>query len=202
MMIIKKIDDYFYSKEKKDFYSMLAAIALGVGFIFFYFIYPQMNSFEGKAEKEYQKISKEVKDLKTDRRLKKLKSIRLENDEKSLKKELIVLKNKEDLYKNLVSLLDFAKFDRQKWSNFVKNIILFANKSMEVQLIENQVDTNSTGLISGKLEVGLRLKGNYIDFVNFIYHYEDMKELIRVNKIETNSTDDFYVKFILYGYGK
>jgi len=200
MMIIKKIDDYFYSKPKKDFYSMLAAIGIGIGFVFFYFIYPQINAFKSRTEKEYNKMTEEVKKLKTDLRLKKLESIRFENDVKDVKKELVTLKNKEDLYKNLVSLLDFTKFNREKWSTFVKNIILFANKNMEVQLIENQVDTNSTGLISKKLEVGLKLKGNYIDFVNFIYHYEDMKELIRVNKIETNSTDNFYIKFILYGY--
>jgi len=201
-MIIKKIDDYFYSRDKKEFFYILGAVALALGFVFFYFIYPKMNYFENKNEKEFNKISQEISKIKRDIRLKNLEMQRLQRELKDLKKELITLKNKKDLYANLVSLLDFAKFDRQKWSNFVKNIILYANKNMEVQSIENQLDNNSSGIISKKLEIGVQLQGSYIDFINFLYHYENLKELIRVENIDINSTDSFYVKFILYGYEK
>ena len=57
-------------------------------------------------------------------------------------------------------------------------------------------------MIVKKMSIGLELNGNYINFIHFIYKYEDRKDLIRVEKMKVKDRNDYYVEFTLYGYEK
>ena len=127
--------------------------------------------------------------------------------------KLINLKKQESFYEELTDLLDFARFNKQKWANYVKNLILDAkNEGMKVKLIENKIydeDVNNTKLknlperlIVKKMSIGIELNGNYKNFIHYIYKYENLKDLLRIGAIKINSKNNYYVKFFLYGYKK
>jgi len=113
------------------------------------------------------------------------------------------LKKKRDFFEDLVNSINFIKFDKYIWGEFVKNIVINANKlSLSVINIENHIfdETNST--INKKMEITTTLNGDYKNFIKFIYNYENRKDLIRVNKIDIKDKNDFVITFSMYGFSK
>ena len=213
MKLLKNIDDYFYAHTKKEFmYSILGSVLL-IGFIYFYFIYPNAENFEKVVEKKYNNLLQTLQQTRIKLNVFKTQKVRLSNDLKISKIKLINLKKQKSFYQELVNLLDFARFNDTKWANYVKNIIYDAKKEdLNIKVIENKIfdeDANNTkfknlpkSLIVKEMSIGIELNGNYKNFIHYLYKYENLKDLLRVETIKIKSTNLYYVKFILYGYEK
>ena len=209
IMIFDKIDSYYKSKDKKEFYYTLLAVVLAVGFIIFYFITPPASSFADSNEKKAQKFKMTLgQDLIILNGLK-AQNIRIKRELKSIKKRDIRLNKDKVFYSQLVNLLDFANFNKDKWANFVKNSIVDAKiQGLDVKLVKNINDENksmgknelSNKFIVKKIDFGLNLEGKYKNFIYYMYKYENMKALIRVNNFEITAPDKYYIEFSLYGY--
>ena len=213
MKILNKLDNYFYKSTKKDFlYIILAAVFL-IGFIYFYFIYPRAKNFEVSKQNTYTHFVQALNHTKIQLNIFRVQKIKLSNQLKVLSSELINLKKQKAFYLELTNLLDFAEFNKQKWANYVKNIIFEAkNEGMKVKLIENKIYdghlNNSklkifpNNIIVKKMSIGIKLNGNYRNFLHYVYKYENIKDLMRVEAIDITSKNSYYVKFTLYGYKK
>lgn len=263
MKLLKSIDNYFYTHTKKDLIYAIFGSAVLIGFVFFYFIYPSAKSFEMSNEKKYNNLFHQFDETQLQLKVFKAQEIKLKNDLKISKNNLINLKKQNSFYVELTNLLDFAKYNRQKWADYVKNLIFDANtEGMKVKQIENKLylskedilkridlliknlkmkqniaveDTNSTqignslikkiqniktqikqlqkrkkdilklykeGLFIKEMSIAMTLIGNYRNFLHFIYKYENQKDLLRIETIKIDLKNNYYVKFILYGYGK
>ena len=50
------------------------------------------------------------------------------------------------------------------------------------------------------MNFGLNLEGQYKNFIYYMYKYENIKPLIRVDNFQIKAPDKFYIEFSLYGY--
>jgi hypothetical protein len=50
------------------------------------------------------------------------------------------------------------------------------------------------------MEIDLDAQGEYKNLIYFIYQYENMRELLRIENIEIKSNKTYKIKFTLYGY--
>jgi len=212
MNFLDKIDKYFYEKEsKKEFFYTLGAIVLALGFIIYYYIFPPLQNNYNKILKKY----KNAINLKQNKMIflaLKAQNIRLNKDLKMLKEKLQKVRKEKEFFNELVNAMDFVKFNEVKWAEFVKNVIIDAqNEGLGVKLVENKIynenekndkkeNKKEPDWITKKMSIGLNLDGSYLNFINFIYKYENRKDLIRVDKIEIKNKNNFYVEFVLYGY--
>jgi len=205
MKVFNEIDAYFDKKDKKEFYYALVGVVVLIGFLFIYYLYPIATSYQEKNYKHFQKLTKDLSNEKYQLNLKIAENNRLNNELKLKTNELVSLKKQESFYYQLVSVLDFATFNRYKWANFIKNIINDAsNEGLKVLSIDNQFvnELNASDLIVQHLTIDVKLKGRYKNFIHYIYQYEKLKDLIRVSKMNINSNDTYEVKLNIYGYKK
>jgi len=211
MNILKKIDNYFYTHTTKDLIYAIMGSAVLLGFLFFYFLYPNALNFKKTKEKKYNDLINVYNQTQIELNAFKIRKIKLENNLKISNAKLITLKKQESFYTELTNLLDFAQFNKQKWANYVKNLIFDArNEGLNVKAIKNNIfDTNTTilknlpqKLIVKKMSIGIKLSGNYKNFIHYMYKYENTKDLLRVEEIKIDPKKNYYVKFLLYGYEK
>ena len=205
MNILDRIDSYYANRDKKDFWYTLLAIALAIGFVIFYFITPPMEDFVNLNEKKVDKFKKNLYKNTMELNTLKAKNIRIQRELRILKKKLVELKKDKIYYSQLVNLLDFVQFNKQDWAQFVKNSIIDAkSQGLEVKLVKN-MDANVTtkknkSFIIKKMNFGLSMEGEYKNFIYYMYKYENIKMLIRVNKFKIITPDKYYIEFYLYGY--
>ena len=215
MKIIDKIDKYFYDKTfKKEFYYALVLLVFLIGFIIYYYIFPLVKDFDLKSKEHYNNLVTSIQEKRIRLNVLKAKDIQSEKKLQLFKKQLIELRKEKMFFDELTSLMDFAKFNQAKWANFVQNIISDAkHEGLKVKLVENDIYNGNeqdkkkfvklpSNILVKKMSIGLNLNGNYINFIHFIYKYENRRDLIRVEKMEVKDRHDYYVKFTLYGYKK
>jgi hypothetical protein len=137
------LDKFFYNKNKRDIlYIHLMAIFL-VGFVIFYFIYPLSSAFKNNQEKIYNRNIQVLDNLKVKKNVYLAQIVSLT---KTIKKNSLI---KNSLYKqklffdDLISLLDFAEFNKYKWAEFLKNIVQDAkNEGLKLISFENYFYNN------------------------------------------------------------
>ena len=215
MKLLDRIDNYFYEKgSKKELVYSIVLIVFVLGFLMFYYVLPIAKTFEEKAKSTYENVLSSLQREKVELNVLKAKKIQSQKKLQMISKQLNELKKEKIFFDELTNLMDFAQFNQARWAEFVKNIIIDAkNEGLRVKLVKNitiNEDKNKKtslkklpkSIIVKKMSIGLKLNGNYINFIHFIYKYEDRKDLIRVEKMKVNGRNDYYVEFSLYGYEK
>jgi len=209
MNILNNIDKYFKEKDsKKEFVYTILSIVFALGFIIYYYIFPAINSFDVKAHKTYKKLKSDLQQEKIELNVLKAQDRQLRKSLKILKAKLKNVKKEKIFFDEITNLMDFAEFNMANWSSFVKDIIQNAkNEGLKVKLVENKIynendQKEGSNILVKKMSIALELKGNYINFLHFIYGYENKKELIRIEEMKIKNRNDYYVKFTVYGYGK
>jgi len=203
MSIVDRIDDFFYNKTKKDFLYFIVLIVGIVVFVIYYFIYPIVLSYYKKQYNNFNSLTSKFNSLKVNNNVLNVRINLLKKEIKQI--QLSSLKNKKIFYTELANLLDFTEFDEYKWSNIVKNSILEATKNgMKIYNVNNIIyDKNfSKGDITKKMDISMNLKGKYENFIEYLYQYENRKDLIRINEMNITYPGNFFVKFTIYGYNK
>ncbi|WP_217495541.1 hypothetical protein [Caminibacter mediatlanticus] len=208
-----RIDEYFYSKSKKEFiYTILLFIIL-VAFIIYYFIYPIAQQYNKKQESQFHSLTTKLNNLKITNNVLQARINLLNKKIKQQTLELATLSKKKMFYNELANLLDFAEFDQYKWAKLVKDTVNDAkakgmlvtnveNKIYDVNIINNNKQTNKLPKIIKRMDIGIELEGKYKNFIYYLYNYENRKELIRVKEMKITSPSTFYVKFSVYGYDR
>ena len=203
MKLINEIDSYFYAKSTKDVLMFYLMMLLVIGFVVFYFFYPNAKKYRDTQLNTYNKTKTQLQDLKTQKNVLSSQIIALEKRIKNLKLEKSALKKQKDFYDELADLLAFVDFNQYKWGEFVRNLVLNAKKEgLKVLGFTNKVYSENKGLINKKMEINLKVEGEYKNLLYFIYKYENLKDLLRVEKILINKDKNFEIKFTLYGYEK
>jgi Tfp pilus assembly protein PilO len=209
MSVFNKIDNYFYSRQKKEFVYMVILAVFLIGFVIYYFLYPLAAEYKTKQEKKYSSLSTQYQVAKTSIRVLEARISLLNKKIKEKQSKVATLKKQKMFYTELANLLDFAEFDQYKWANLVRETVTDAkNKGMEVTKVENQIyDINTTKNdempeIVKRMDIGIELEGKYKNFIYYLYNYENRKELIRVKEMKITSPSTFYVKFSVYGYDR
>ena len=209
MNIFDRIDSYYKIKGKKDFYYTILAIVLAVGFIVFYFITPKASEFANSNEKKFNQFTQNLNQNIIALNVFKAQNIRMKRELKEMNQKITTLKKNKVYYSQLVNVLDFAQFNRQKWAQFVKNSIVDAKaQGLEVKVVKNIYDENKSmkkadttdNFIVKKVDFGLNLEGEYKNFIYYMYKYENIKSLIRVNSFKITAPNKYYIEFSLYGY--
>ncbi len=209
MNIFDRIDSYYKIKGKKDFYYTILAIVLAVGFIVFYFITPKASEFANSNEKKFNQFTQNLNQNIITLNVFKAQNIRMKRELKEMNQKITTLKKNKVYYSQLVNVVDFAQFNRQKWAQFVKNSIVDAKaQGLEVKVVKNIYDENKSmkkadtidNFIVKKVDFGLNLEGEYKNFIYYMYKYENIKSLIRVNSFKITAPNKYYIEFSLYGY--
>ena len=209
MNIFDRIDSYYKIKGKKDFYYTILAIVLAVGFIVFYFITPKASEFANSNEKKFNQFTQNLNQNLIALNVFKAQNIRMKRELKEMNQKITTLKKNKVYYSQLVNVVDFAQFNRQKWAQFVKNSIVDAKaQGLEVKVVKNIYDENKSmkkadtidNFIVKKVDFGLNLEGEYKNFIYYMYKYENIKSLIRVNSFKITAPNKYYIEFSLYGY--
>ncbi len=219
--IFDKIDSYFEGRDKKEFYYVLAFIVLLIGFVIYYYIFPLAQGYKEKEENLNKDLKEEIAKLNNDISVLRSKIFALNKKISQLKSDLGKVKKEKIFYEELAKLLDFVNFNQYVWGQFVKGCVDDARRNgLEVVDIKNVLYTQQKKepkrvkklsrkkevkkpqkqkFISKKLDVTLTLKGDYKNFIWYIYDYENRKELIRVSQMKILSPNSFSVTFSLYG---
>jgi len=203
MRTIDRIDNYFYNKTQKDAVMFYLMIVVLIGFVVFYFILPQAQKYHDTQVKTFQRTKSQLQLLTAQKNRLSVQLVTLQKRIKNLKLEKTALKKQKDFYDELANLLDFVEFNQYKWGEFVKNLVRNAKKEgLKVLGFTNQVFDDKKGLINKKMEITLNVKGEYKNLLYLIYHYEDIRDLLRVETLKLDDNKTFSVKFTLYGYEK
>ena len=202
MKLTDKIDNYFYDKSQKDIMMFYLAILMLIGFIMFYYILPFCNDYRDNQIKQYNQSKIKMQAFKVQNSVLNTRFFSLQKKLKQLKTAQIELKKQKDFYDELVDLLDFTVFNEQKWSEFVKNLVFNArNEGLKIISFENKIfDKETKDLINKKMEIVLKMKGEYIDIISFIYKYENIRDLLRIESMNIDKNNSCKIKFVLYGY--
>jgi len=203
MKLINEIDNYFYKKSPKDTVMVYLMILIIIGFVVFYFLLPQAYKYRDTQLNIYNKTKAQLQTLQTRKNILNAQILSLRKKIKNLTLEKTALKKQKDFYEELANLLDFVEFNQYKWGNFVKNLVINAKKEgLKVLGFTNQVFSDSKGLINKKMEVNVKVGGGYKNLLYFIYQYEDVRDLLRIENIKINKDKNYEIKFTLYGYEK
>ena len=204
MKLIEKIDNYFYSKRLRDILIIYLLIIVVVSFLVLYFVLPYSKEYSDEKFNEYQISKKTFLTLKDKSYQMNIKINELNKNLKTLSIKKITLKTQKDFYDELIDLLDFTEFNEYKWGSFVKNLVKNAKKEgLQVLGFENKIfDEDKKGIINKKMAINIKLKGEYKNFIYFVYKYENIRDLLRVEEININSNNIYKIKFVLYGYEK
>ena len=201
--MIKQLDLFFEGKSKKDVLYIHLAAVLFIGFIIFYFVYPVAASYQAEQEKKHKNNVNNLSNLNMQKNsylgqivnLTKTKK-RLQLSKKSLYKEMV-------FFNDLVSLLDFAKFDKYKWAYYMKDIVYNAkDEGLDLIKFDNTLYNERNGTINRKMDITVNGRGKFKNFISYIYKYENTKQLIRINGLEASDKGEYMIKFTLYGYDK
>jgi len=203
MNIINRIDNYFYAKSQRDtvmFYIMTVTV---IGFVVFYFLWPQAQHYRDTQVKMYKRTKSQLQQVQTQRNILTSRVVLLKKKIKNLILEKTALKKQKDFYDELANLLDFVEFNQYKWGSFVKNLVINAKKEgLKVLGFKNELFNDKNGLINKKMEITLEVQGGYKNLLYLIYHYEDLRDLLRIESMNLSSDKIYKVKFTLYGYEK
>ncbi|NPA87281.1 MAG: hypothetical protein GXO01_01115 [Epsilonproteobacteria bacterium] len=208
MRLLKKIDNYFYEHSAKDALYIYLLIAILIGFVMFYFIYPKAQEYSKKQQDLYSKLVGEKQNLETTKRVFEARIVLLNKKIKELTADLEVLKKQKTFYTELTSLLSFANFDQYKWAQLVKESVDAAkSEGMRVVKISNNIydDKNATkhsSFLVKRMDMDIFLKGDYKNFIFYVYNFENRKDLIKVSEINVNSPTDYSLKISIYGFVK
>ena len=201
--MIEKLDLFFEGKTKKDILYMHLAVVLLIGFIVFYFIFPISSSYQKKEENNYKNNVSTLSNLKIRKNTYISQIARLIKTKKRLKLSKNSLYKEQVFFNDLISLLDFAKFDKYKWSKYVTNIVYNSkNEGLELIDFKNNVYNDLNDTINKKMDIIVNSKGKFKNFITYMYKYEVTKELIRVSELKASDKGEYMIKFTLYGYDK
>ncbi|WP_024790023.1 hypothetical protein [Lebetimonas sp. JH292] len=198
------LDKFFENKTKKDvLYIHIITIFL-LGFIIYYFIYPLASSFKTKEEKNHQNNVQTLNHLKIQKNVYITQIANLRKTIKKLELSKNSLHKQKTFFDDLISLLDFAEFNKYKWAEYVRNIVYDAkNEGLKLMNFANSLykDTKHS-YINKKMDIIVNVKGEYKNLIYYIYKYENTKELLRVNELNATDKGEYMIKYTLYGYGK
>ena len=203
MKILDRIDEYFSQKAQKDMIMIYVMVAMIVGFIVLYFLWPQAQEYRNREIKLFRKTQSQLNQLRIQKNILSSRIVLLKKRIKNLTLEKNGLKKQKDFYDELANLLDFVEFNQYKWGNFVKNLVFNAKKEgLRVLGFKNVLFNEKKGLINKKMEITLTVEGGYKNLLYLIYHYENIRDLLRVEEMKINNNEIYKVKFTLYGYEK
>jgi hypothetical protein len=203
MKLTHEIDNYFYAKSVKDTVMVYLMILFVIGFVVFYFLLPVMQKYTNTQLNVYNQTKTQIKTLKTRKNVLNAQIVFLRKKIKNLTLKKIAIKKQTNFYNKLVNSLDFAVFNQCKRGEFVKNLALNAKQEgLKIFAFTNKIYNDNKGLINKKMEINLKVEGEYKNLLYFIYKYENIRNLLRVEKILINKNKNFEIKFILYGYEK
>jgi len=203
MKLTHEIDNYFYAKSVKDTVMVYLMILFVIGFVVFYFLLPVMQKYTNTQLNVYNQTKTQIKTLKTRKNVLNAQIVFLRKKIKNLTLKKIAIKKQTNFYNKLVNLLDFVVFNQCKRGEFVKNLALNAKQEgLKIFAFTNKIYNDNKGLINKKMEINLKVEGEYKNLLYFIYKYENIRNLLRVEKILINKNKNFEIKFILYGYEK
>jgi hypothetical protein len=196
------LDKFFEKKNKKDILYIHIMTIFLIGFVIYYFIYPISFDFRTNQEKNYNQNIQSLNNLKTQKNVY-ISQIGMLN--KTIKK-LILTKNslnKQKLFfDDLVSLLDFAEFNKYKWADYVKSIVYDAkNEGLKLIDFTNTLNTDKNGkFINKKMDITVNINGEFKNLITYLYKYENTKELLRISELNGSDKGSFMIKYSLYGY--
>jgi len=81
-------------------------------------------------------------------------------------------------------------------------VINAKKEGLKVLGFTNKVYNDNKKLINKKMEISLKINGEYKNLIYFIYQYEDIRDLLRIENIFIDKNKNFEIKFSLYGYDK
>jgi Tfp pilus assembly protein PilO len=200
LKIIDKIDAYFEEKSLKEEIMLYLLIVVMIGFLIFYVWLPTIQLKESKIKKEFINVKTTYTKLKNSYKNKTSQIIVLNKKIIALKKEIDDMKDKVDIYNEMAKSLYYTLFDKYKWGEFMKNLVIMAKKyNLHIKDISNKLFEKKDAIITKKLEVDLKVRGGYKDLIRFIYSYENTKNLLRVEKLSINNDLNYSIKFMFYG---
>ncbi len=208
MKALKSIDNYFYSRSKKEAVYIYLMIAILIGFIIFYFIYPKTKEYAIEQKKINADLLSKKINLETTQRIYQAKVTLLNKKIKELTSELEILKKQKTFYTELTSLLNFANFDQYKWAQLVKESVDAAkSEGMKVikisnNLYDDQNATKKTDFLVKRMDMDIYLRGDYKNFIFYVYNFENRKDLIKVSEMNVTSPTKYYLKISIYGFVK
>jgi hypothetical protein len=196
------LDKFVEGKDKKEILYMHLAVILLIGFIIYYFIYPISASFKKNQEDTYNQNISTLESLKSKKNVYTMQVVSLTKVINKLNLTKTSLQKQKMFFNDLVSLLDFAQFDKYKWAAYVKNVVEDAkNEGLTLLDFANTLyDNQAKSFVNKKMDILVNIKGNYKNFISYIYKYENTKELIRVSEINGSDKGVYMIKYSLYGY--
>jgi len=213
MKVLKEIDNYLNSKSKKEVFYVYVLIALVIGFVMIYFLLPKAQDYAKTQKQTNEKLINQKNALISQKRVFETRITMLRKEIKKLDVQKKQLAKKKAFFEQLVSLLDFANFNKKKWAKLVKSSVDIAgSEGMKVVKITNNIyDDNQTkidkklqqnNVLVKRMDMDVYLLGDYKNFIYYMYDFENRKELIRVNEFRVESPTQYYLKISVYGFVK
>jgi len=208
MKLLKRIDEFFYNHSIKEAMYVYLLIAVVIGFVMFYIIYPMAKEYSQAQFNRYQTLVGTKERLITTKQVQQARIAVLNKKIKELSADLEVLKKQKTFYTELSSLLGFANFDQYKWAQLVKESVDAAkSEGMRVIKVSNNIydddkKTKKTDFLIKRMDMDIKLKGDYKNFIFYIYNFENRKDLITISEMKVDSPTDYSVKISVYGFVK
>jgi len=206
--ILNQLDEFFYKQKESERSVFFLLPFLLAGFLSYYFVYPVTDESLKNAENKKQILDNKIQ-------TKKQKNMGLEVSNKkipiSIKKITNAVKNMQNIQSRLSDLLNqirFVVFDLNKWADIYNKIpqyvkqnnlmILKLDNQLFLEDIDKKKKTEVKNLVKLKMQVVIEVAGNFPDVVQFIRTFEGQRELVKIEKLETDG-DVSKVTINIYG---
>jgi Tfp pilus assembly protein PilO len=184
-MDLLELDNQIRSLEKKEviyLYIMVVGVSF---FLSYYFLFESSEKSLEIAEKEYKKVSREIRDHKDYLMFHDEFEInKVRKDTENLKRELDEYSGKKSYLETQISKMESVIYDKRSWTIFLDEISEEA-KSVGVEIISIANEfIEAEDIFANNLDVKLEVEGDYISTIIFIDKLERNSLIVDVEEID------------------
>jgi len=197
--ILDKIDAFLNAQKEEEAKLLFILPIILFGFLSYYSLYPITDKIQNNSETKNQQLKSKLSDVKASIQTLKTKNLKIQATLKQADKKLAKLQENKQTLTKLVNQLSFLKFDIDKWAKFYDKIPSVAkNNHITIIKLNNVLINQNKDLISKKLEIKIDGIGDFVNFVKFLFYFENQKELLKIKNIQLDQ-DNISITFDIYG---
>lgn len=215
LKFLDDIDEFFETQDENTQKIILILPLLVIGFLIFYFVFPMTDEMLKNSQNKNQSIKQNIKKNNDDILKYQRAIVSLNKDSKRFEQQIKVLLKTEKKMNILLDRIKFVIFNLDKWAKIYNTIpeyikennlvllkldnkVFMNNKILEHKKNDNKNNKNNNKknkkekkgndnkLVSLKMEITLKVAGDFKNVVRLINNFEARKDLVKITSFKTD----------------
>jgi cell division protein FtsL len=199
MKILDKLDKFFESQKESEQKIIFLLTAVIMFFIGYYFLYPNTDEMFDNIRQKNLKLNNEIYSKQQETMRIKNAIIKISKEKKDLERKIKELSKSEIIMKNLLEKVKFLIFNLNRWAEIYNTIPKYVSNSnllllkLDNELFLDDKSKKDNKLVNLKMQLKLKVIGDFRNIVKLINIFESRKDLVKVVYLKTDGVVTFIV---------